>query len=189
MPDADNLDPTLAELQALADMYLVPVRVQPSGSIPGAYLAVLRQPRAESGSLVQVLGRTAPEAEQMLAWLGRRPGSPAAPPPSSEEEWGDNWRSPPVRRVRRSRQRPTTPVADPEQPIREEHLRRFTRLVKQLDHLLDEMRAYCPAAEYYLANATFCLLNGPHHAGNPYPQPLQENIVAEARLRADNGDW
>lgn len=73
--------------------------------------------------------------------------------------------------------------------LRPEHRRRFKKAIDELNALRDEIAAYIPDANWYLAMETVNLMSGPSHAG--YGDRAQkQNVIESHNLHSSGGgDW
>lgn len=73
--------------------------------------------------------------------------------------------------------------------IKEEHKKKFRRIVDDLNKLMLEIREYEPESRYYLACNTLNLCNGETHVGvwaHPNYEVIEDSVILE---HADGGDW
>jgi|WetSurMetagenome_2_1015567.scaffolds.fasta_scaffold884152_2 hypothetical protein len=78
--------------------------------------------------------------------------------------------------------------------IKDEHIKRFTALIGDLNTLIAQIRKYCPEANYYLQEDTMCLMTGPSHDDARLQGSLggacTDRVVAMVRMpHADGGAW
>lgn len=78
-------------------------------------------------------------------------------------------------------------------PIKPVHVKRFEKIARDMDNLLNEITKYCPGVNLYLANESWNLLTGLSHEGNGRgrdERPRQERIVTSVLvMRSGGGDW
>lgn len=73
--------------------------------------------------------------------------------------------------------------------IKKRHIKKFEKLVAELDKLMKDICKDCPRAELYVENSwNFYLMKGPTHDDNG--QSLQKNIVIHGTVfRSGGGGW
>ena len=73
--------------------------------------------------------------------------------------------------------------------IQAKHIRKFVSLCKQMNRLIDEMRAYEPRANLYLEEDTMNLMVGDSHAGIGQ-QPQRQNVIESVLMpHSSGGGW
>jgi hypothetical protein len=73
--------------------------------------------------------------------------------------------------------------------VNRKHIRKFHKLCESLGILQDEIRAYLPDSEYYVANGNIHLMTGDSHTGSQ-GIPHQERVAATSCIGwIDGGDW
>lgn len=80
---------------------------------------------------------------------------------------------------------------DPTEPrsLRPAHARRFKRAIDELNTLRDEIAAYIPDANWYLAMESLNLMSGPSHAGYGDRAQKQNVICSHNLYNSGGGDW